>query len=362
MREPIGGGGAENEQMALRAVPCQLNLSDCLSIFIFDWDDTLFPTSALVANGPEKLSPAFQLIDQLAAQLLGAALAMPLSHVMLLTSANLNWVYQSARDFLPRVSRLLEAPAENMHVVSAHRPRHEGGAAGGSAQAHEAARRKLEVVRTRAEGLQALIAELGVSAFQAISLGDSPYDLEAAHELARLLRAEASYVKTVAMMPRPRESELYGQLRALSKALEPLSTRARSSHQSMHQAQRQPLAKATALQAALVAPEPMQSPPAAAAPPAEAVAAAGEEAMEGSPAATAAPAEAVVASGQDNQQGPHMATAAPTEAAVAAGQQDLQAALAAGKHAASVPAVAASGRPAHRRTHQSGRRLHLRPV
>lgn len=221
----------------------ELNLGDCLSIFIFDWDDTLFPTSALVAVGPDKLAPALEQVDLLAEKLLRTALSLPRSHVMLLSSANIAWIYHSAREFLPRVNELLKDPADNMCIVSAHNaePDHQSGHHGSLADPHEVARRKLEVVRARAAGFQVMIEELGADAFQVVSFGDSPHDLEAARVLAGMLHAEASYIKTVAMKPRPREGELVGQLRLLSGSLTTLSRCPRSYHQSMHRKPQPPV-------------------------------------------------------------------------------------------------------------------------
>lgn len=80
-----------------------LDLSRCVSALIFDWDDTLFPTSALSALGPDRLRDSFGRLDDLVLQVLTMALELQGSQVLLLTSANLEWVRRSSREFLPKV-------------------------------------------------------------------------------------------------------------------------------------------------------------------------------------------------------------------------------------------------------------------
>jgi len=241
----LATAGAESTTYASQPTSrvSELDLGDCLSIFIFDWDDTLFPTSALVAAGPDKLAPALAQVDLLAEKLLRTALSLPRSHVMLLSSANIAWIYHSAREFLPRVNELFQDPADNLCIVSAHSTEleHQSGHHSSPADPHDVARRKLEVVRARAAGFQVMIEELGAGAFQVVGCGDSPHDLEAARVLAGMLHAESSYIKTVAMKPRPREGELVGELRLLSGALATLSRCPRSYHQSMHRKPQPPV-------------------------------------------------------------------------------------------------------------------------
>jgi len=201
---------------------------DCLSIYMFDWDDTLFPTSALVAGGPELLRPVFDSIDSLVMELLESALSTPQSHVMLLTSANISWLHQAASDFLPRVSTILLAPRSNMSVVSAHRLH------GEAAKTTQVPRQKVHMAALQASAMQDIMSAIGAHRFQVISVGDSPFDLEAAHALAFELHAEEeSYVKTIAMKPAPAAVELVGELRALGRALPKLAGFRRSFHQSM---------------------------------------------------------------------------------------------------------------------------------
>lgn len=204
----------------------------CLSVFIFDWDDTLFPTTALIASGPEELREALKRADEVAAQLLSAAVRRPRSRVMLLTSANITWVRQSSRDFLPQVARILDTPGL-VRLVSAHLPR-EQGSADPQAHAMEVARRKLDVVRSAAPSLQETIAQMRTDTVQVLSIGDNPFDLQAAHVLSSALHAEKIFTKTVAFKPRPTAPELIGELRCVYTMMPALLGMPRSFHQSLH--------------------------------------------------------------------------------------------------------------------------------
>lgn len=210
----------------------QLNLCEVFSIYIFDWDDTLLPTSALIALGPEQMKDALTEADVLASQILRSALATTNSHVMLLTNANISWLRQSAADFLPNVHAILETEHTNLSIVSAHLPRGQD-PEHDNATPEEVVRRKITVARTHASRFQAILNDYGLAKFQIISVGDGPQDLEAGRVLASALHADESHVKTVAMKMRPHQMELIGELRALCKALPVLCRVARSVHQSM---------------------------------------------------------------------------------------------------------------------------------
>merc|ERR1719454_2540011 len=70
-----------NQQPNSSGCSTKLNLNDTLTVFLFDWDDTLFPTSALTSLGPECLSEALKDIDNVVAELLTTALSAPRSCV-----------------------------------------------------------------------------------------------------------------------------------------------------------------------------------------------------------------------------------------------------------------------------------------
>mmetsp|Transcript_125288 Transcript_125288/g.350830 ORF Transcript_125288/g.350830 Transcript_125288/m.350830 type:complete len:500 (+) Transcript_125288:129-1628(+) len=234
-----GAGDVRHETAGLTAASVSkrtalepLDLSRCVSALIFDWDDTLFPTSALSALGPDRLRDSFGRLDDLVLQVLTMALELQGSQVLLLTSANLEWVRRSSREFLPKVATLLfDDSPPNLALLSAHRPRASDGNAPAS---EEVSRRKLDVVRAAAEPLQALVESMRAEAVQVSSVGDGPFDLQAAHVLLGLLRAEHRFVKTVAMKPMPGIGELLGELRCLSSSLPKLVVAASSFHRSMY--------------------------------------------------------------------------------------------------------------------------------
>lgn len=217
------------------ALRTDARFSECFSVFIFDWDDTLFPTSALLALGPEQLKASFAQIDTLVLQLLHACIGMARSKVLLLTSANLEWLRHSSHEFLPSVAALLNAPPAKLSVVSSHRKLAKAaiGASSVKSPPEEVARRKLEAVVQAAQLVQADIDGLGAKMVQVMSVGDGPFDLQAAHVLARTLRVESRLVKTIGMKPRPNHLELAGELRCLCRALPALVRVPRAFHQSM---------------------------------------------------------------------------------------------------------------------------------
>jgi hypothetical protein len=249
--QSIGANGA-NGSNAVNVKP-PLQLQDCVNIFVFDFDDTLFPTSALVEHGPEALRSSFGQIDALIVELFETALRTPRSHAMLLTCANLEWVYHCAAEFLPRTNELLQGHAENMSLVSAHRSRSSGEWQEAALDPVAIASGKVEVAQSRAAGLQALIDACGAQTVQVVSIGDSPFDLQAGYALAGALRVEQAYVKTVAMKQRPQVGELVGELRALSRSLTPIARLSRSFHQTMRPTQQQLLLKAREASSGLAA-------------------------------------------------------------------------------------------------------------
>jgi len=218
----------------------QLDLQAGLSIFLVDWDDTLFPTSALSTCGPEALAQAFEVIDGLIIELLEAVLMVPRSRVILLTNANIQWVFHAAKEFLPKFSKWLEEAPSNMMIASAHRPRNSSVDTQSPAYIAEMSQRKNRAVQQMSVSLQELINELRAHVVQVVSIGDSPLDLEAAHVLASILVAEQRYVKTVFMKPEPSVAELVQQHRALLGAVGKMAQVGRSFHQQMYQAQAPP--------------------------------------------------------------------------------------------------------------------------
>eukprot|EP00927_Polykrikos_kofoidii_P024825 TRINITY_DN22466_c0_g1_i1.p1 TRINITY_DN22466_c0_g1~~TRINITY_DN22466_c0_g1_i1.p1 ORF type:complete len:407 (-),score=46.33 TRINITY_DN22466_c0_g1_i1:523-1593(-) len=211
----------------------ELDLRDVFSVVVLDWDDTLFPTSAVVSIGPERLRSHFDLLDSLAANVLKVALSIPRSRVVLLTNANIDWVYHAAEHFFPCVNALLKDRDTRLMLVSACRPQEDLPEVGSVAHASAVAGWKLDAVLPIAAALQKVMVQLNIRTSQVIGVGDAPHDLDAARALSAALQAHESLVKTVLMRPRPSTGELMGQLRTLGKMMLPLSRSVGSFHRSM---------------------------------------------------------------------------------------------------------------------------------
>lgn len=210
-----------------------LNPNHTLSVFLLDWDDTLCPTTALTALGPERLSEALKVIDNVVAELLSAALAFPRSRVIILTNATLSWVYHSAESFLPKVNDIIRAQDSQLTLMSAKSA--DLPEVGSPAYEEVVRRAKSDAVRPLSASLQELVSEWQVESLQVIAFGDQPHDLAAAHTLRGLMCVEESFIKTVLMKPQPTIIELGRQLGILCRSMPRLRSSARSFHQSMYQ-------------------------------------------------------------------------------------------------------------------------------
>lgn len=211
----------------------ELNLDRSLSVFLLDWDDTLFPTTALTSFGPEAIEDVVEAIDTVVAEIIESLLATAGSRVIILTNANLSWVHHCAETFMPKVNALLRAEDSQLTLMSAHRDRAEFPESDTAAYEDAVRKSKSEAVRPLATALQQLAAESQIQSLQVVGVGDQPHDHAAAHALRGLMCLEESFVKTVAMKPMPTAMELSRQLGTLCKSLPTLSKAARSSHQSM---------------------------------------------------------------------------------------------------------------------------------
>jgi len=211
----------------------ELNLDQSLSVFLLDWDDTLFPTTALTSLGPEAIEDVVEGIDTVVAEIIESLLATPGSRVVILTNANLSWVHHCAETFMPKVNALMSAEDSQLTLMSAHRDRAEFSDWDTVAYEDAVRKSKSEAVRPLAAALQQLVTETQAQSLQVVGVGDQPHDLAAAHALRGLIGLEESFVKTVAMKPQPTAMELARQLGTLCKSLPTLLKANRSSHQSM---------------------------------------------------------------------------------------------------------------------------------
>jgi hypothetical protein len=180
------------------------------TIFLFDWDDTLLPTSAVgLQGGLEKTLPALlSQVDDMVVSLLRSCLKLPCSQVTILTNADEKWVWSSA-SFLPQTLALLRSGV--VSVVSANKR--------DTNQSFELW--KDDMVRALAGPYEKVLERLRPRTLHVVAVGDCNHDLEAGRTLAQLLRhqVQRSSVKAVRMRSQPSIVEILAEHRAVLSAL-----------------------------------------------------------------------------------------------------------------------------------------------
>eukprot|EP00929_Paragymnodinium_shiwhaense_P028958 TRINITY_DN16701_c0_g1_i2.p1 TRINITY_DN16701_c0_g1~~TRINITY_DN16701_c0_g1_i2.p1 ORF type:complete len:250 (+),score=54.88 TRINITY_DN16701_c0_g1_i2:187-936(+) len=219
-----------------------LDLQSCASVFLFDFDDTLLPTTALGQleqlddfDGDLESPPAMRHIDALASSILEEATRLPRSLVILLTNACERWVWKSAAMHLPKVYGLLMK--QSVYLVSAHRDMD-----GPPCESEEEELlRQIQHVQTsvswKDETVRNIVSELRdeveamrpFDALQVVAMGDSPHDIKVGRTLLDLVAgSEASYLKTVKMQPTPTVKHLEAELRLVANAFPRLCRKPRN--------------------------------------------------------------------------------------------------------------------------------------
>lgn len=189
------------------------------TVIVFDWDDTLFPTTSLlgdllftspaaihgyhIASGEVKLQICK--LECIVHRLLEAACKH--GHVHIITNSASEWVKESTAKFYPSITTMLDS---KQVCVSYARPEHEKRFPDAPEQW------KFHTFRSRLVGHFAgrLVAS---SAKNLISIGDSEAERFAAKQVAN----EMSNVvyKSVRMIPQPTLEELIQQLESIANAL-----------------------------------------------------------------------------------------------------------------------------------------------
>lgn len=168
------------------------------TIVIFDWDDTLFPTSFLSAVGFEKvrsearIQDALSRIDKRVSRLLQKALRV--GRTCIVTNAMKNWVETSSATYLPLTYGLLRR--NEISVVSA-RAQYE------KSYPNDPKRWKQEAFLDIKESLENSVFT------NIICVGDSTVELEAAQYLSKVL--DQAILKTIKMKEGPTLEELSKQ-------------------------------------------------------------------------------------------------------------------------------------------------------
>jgi hypothetical protein len=180
------------------------------SLYIFDWDDTLLPTSFLTPNGVfnEKvyITPSDgEKISKLESRVLIILNnAIEKGDTYIITNAAPGWVEWSCKRFYPEVAKILN----KVNIVSA-RGEFERLHPGDSRQWKISA--FLDMINNTDTRL---ITNL-------ICIGDSIIEMEAAHILAS--KFNQAFVKTVKFREKPKPEELYKQLNLLIKEFNVIS-------------------------------------------------------------------------------------------------------------------------------------------
>jgi hypothetical protein len=169
------------------------------SLIIFDWDDTILPTSHLTHNGYFSEDKIFSEADILRVKILEESvlklmnMAIKSGDTYIITNAAPGWVEYSSQRFYPEVFKLLKS----VNIISA-RGQFEKLIPGNSRQ-------------WKIEAYLNMINTLDVNlVMNIICLGDSIIEMEAAHILAS--KFCHAYIKTIKFRESPKPEELGKQL------------------------------------------------------------------------------------------------------------------------------------------------------
>lgn len=185
------------------------------TVVVFDWDDTLFPTSFLLYTGfknepsDSKFPSSLGKLDAVVSRLLLKALRAGTAYII--TNSQKNWVQYTSEMYLPLTHELIKS--NKINVVSARAEYEE-------IYPNDPQRWKLEAFKDLKETLQSSVLA------NIICIGDSTSEIEAANYLSR--NFNKTIVKTVKMKERPRLEELAKQLEVLLGKFDRIYTTLRS--------------------------------------------------------------------------------------------------------------------------------------
>ena len=172
------------------------------TLLIFDYDDTLFPTSFLASrgyrlDGPDASADIQRLLDEYADVVETSLLqARELGHVVILTNAETGWIELTSQKFMPRLSELLES----FPLVSA-RSTYEP--LGISSPFQWKLRAFESVINEHYDRVRSF------SCRNVLSFGDSIHERDAAHQVCANL--PQSVCKSIKFMERPDVAQLTKQ-------------------------------------------------------------------------------------------------------------------------------------------------------
>ena len=185
---------------------------------IFDWDDTILPTSILtpfeylLANTelqmPSELKKRLDVLDKTASELLSKTKES--GRVYIVTNAAEGWCEISAVRFLPKVYEELQS---DITIISA-RTKYE------KLYPRNYQKWKIEAfLETRADMEEEAVTNL-------IAIGDNNFEIQAAHILGKQFKK--AFIKTIKFRHAPKFNELTKQLKLVDTKLEQIVSSAKN--------------------------------------------------------------------------------------------------------------------------------------
>ena len=187
------------------------------TLLIFDYDDTLFPTSFLSQNGYKldgpDASPEIQAILDEYSTVVEQTLIEAQQHgqIVIVTNAESGWITLTAQKFMPRLGQLLES----YPMISARSTYEPLGI--------------LNPYQWKLRAFESVVHEHYTSSPQVVigknilSIGDSTHERDAVHQVCKtssvLLTASSMYPKSVKFMERPDVAQLTRQHHLIRESL-----------------------------------------------------------------------------------------------------------------------------------------------
>lgn len=187
--------------------------SDRETIFLFDWDDTLFCSTAI--NQSRFQSMQLQQLEKSIENIL--VCAMNFGEVHIVTNASIAWVQDSTLRYVPQASKLLS----KINIVSARESFERWYPGDPTAWKRHAFR---DILAERRKGCN--------TGLNLIAIGDSDAEIDAAQNAVHGLR-EPSTVKTVKFLKSPTLNDVLGQQRLITQELRQIAGEQQSSNRCL---------------------------------------------------------------------------------------------------------------------------------
>jgi len=177
------------------------------SIIIFDWDDTLLPTTYLVTLGLRSVTPSIisvlKPLDESASKLLEKTADS--GKVYIITNAEEGWVQYSSQVFMPKTKEVIKQ--RNITIISA-RSCYQG-------------QFPKDCKRWKKEAFTALTKDYDTNIVtNLVCLGDSHIEIDAAHVLAK--QFDKAIIKTIKFKELPQPEELCKQQNLVLDKYDPM--------------------------------------------------------------------------------------------------------------------------------------------